>query len=1185
MDQGFRRDYLLRLPLPLAQLYSRAHNAKDNRTRHDNCFYIFESLIKLSACPLIGCYIDDLKRGQPHNEAVDRALSHLALPSLGQWVGMLRELGRHYGESPTAKGHPLRLVWRQLTRKHNKNDSPGIVGLYQRIKHGPDGKLSADTTCTLLDLFDKLVRYRNDVVGHGGPRFDNFFETEMGPRMFPAVNEVLDDRNYEPMGPPGTRLVYMTEMRMIEEGKFEVSLRELIGLQGERSAPMTFNADLAEALAPRFGSFPGLALLWPGRAAPLRLGPMMRFRESEVADEVLLLNRDRGGRQVEYLSYTTGRTERDKEMAGAMAMILSAVSKRDITEEDVREFEKQSRSESDSVEGLVGDSRLGPSRATMLGDYELLAELGRGGMGVVYLARQASLGRVVALKTLPGDLSGNDRALARFRREMRVLGNAEHPNIVKLLDSGTLADGQMYYTMEYVPGADLEQVWKQLNKASADKDITVLDSTAFSDALHEASQSKRNDVKTRYQRTMSPLIRRDDYDESEAPDLPPLPLPELPGVGAGVADNRAYVERVVELVRDAARALHTVHEQGVIHRDVSPGNLMLTPDGQRIVLMDFGLAKGEGESQAVSMGSGFMGKLRYAAPEQLASAVLDVGPPADVRGLGATLWELITRKRLFGNAGDERALATMIHQKDVPRLRDIEPGIDRDLEAIVARATEREIDKRIQSAEELADYLDLYLAGESLPIRPPTTSELVMRWVRRRKALVASVLIVVFGVSAMLGLFYRELDKKATEALIAQRDAELAQQQAQTALENTRDALKNILDTLINSDDIRGLGLYEPVREMLIQIVTEYQGILRGIDDDQISVDLAYALRVLAETNLSIAESNRSSAQAQDATPTSGNKILEAEQLASRAIELLEEVPDRFAVRYERAMARKVLARTYQNTRRFQEGLDVLDESIETLNRLIDMSTAPPVPYEELLSANADALRLQGDLYLAMADNDPNNADQYLQGALSAFATAETIWQNQFDPEKPDRLLASDLAAVKLKIGEILERNGANADAHIVYSSIINRVLSPFSIDAPEANRRLTTPMRLALAIALRRDAAYLGLKDREINLQDSVDLLDAIATENPDRLRYQIEFAKSLIELAGHNPLTDRQMRENPELVTLVRFQREQYFGDLNDLLSRLEKAYTGDSTIIELRNDATAATARFQGADPETE
>jgi serine/threonine protein kinase len=1183
MDQGFRRDYLLRLPLPLAQLYSRAHNAKDTRTRHDNCFYIFESLIKLSACPLIGSYLDDLKRGKDHNEQVDRALAHLALPSLGQWVGMLRELARHYGESDTTRGHPLRPVWRQLNRKHTVAESPGIVGLYRRIKHGPDGHLSADTKCNLLDLFDRIVRYRNDVVGHGGPRFDHFFESEMGPLMFPAVNEILDDRNFDPMGPPGTRLVYMTEMRMVGEGKFEVSLRELIGLQGERSAPMTFDTDLADALAPRFGSFPGLALLWPGVATPMRLGPMMRFRESEVADEVLLLNRDRGGRQVEYLSYTTGRTERDKEMAGAMAMILTAVSDRKITEEDVKNFEKLSRSESESVEGLVGDSRLGPNRATMLGDYELLAELGRGGMGVVYLARQASLGRIVALKTLPGDLSSNDRALARFRREMRVLGNCEHPNIVKLLDSGTLADGQMYYTMEYVPGADLEQVWKELSKASTDKEITTLPGSTFTQALQQASMGKRKDVTTRYERTMSPVIRRAD-DEDEPIQLPPLPLPELPASSGPVQDHEHYVVRVVELIRDAARALHTVHEQGVVHRDVSPGNLMLTPDGRRLVLMDFGLAKGGDASQTVSIGAGFMGKLRYAAPEQLASAVLDVGPPADVRGLGATLWELITRKRLFGEAGDERALATMIHQKDVPRLREIDPGFDRDLEAIVMRATEREIDKRIQSAEELADYLDLYLMGEALPIRPPTNRELFARWVRRRKALVASVLFAALVVSSMLGWFYFELNKRAEElderaeiALAAERDA------AESA-ERLRESLANIFETLTNSSVFRGTGLYGPQRELLVQLVAEYREILRQTGfDDNLAMDLASTLRRLAETNLDITESSLPSDITVRADNEAALTIDEAERQCLEGLRLLALVPDRYVVRYEQAMLRKVLARVYANTDRPTEGLAELDRSISTINVLLDLSVAPPVPTEDLLAAQAEALRLKGEINLDLADasTDETQTARYLQSALGAFATAETIQLGQFDRQNPDSVLAGELAQVKLKIAETFERMGSDADAFIVYNSIVTNVLDLFDVEATDPSLRLTTPMREVLAIAKRRMAPNLNIKDKQRNLADAVFHLKGIAEANPERQRYKIELAKSLLELAQHDPLTPRQRAQNPDLVTLDRFQRGKDFTELTDLLDNMLQSNPDDQTIIDLRNRAVAAQAQFEGAN----
>src|SRR5262249_33314789 len=155
--------------------------------------------------------------------------------------------------------------------------------------------------------------------------------------------------------------------------------------------------------------------------------------------------RDHHGRQVEYLSYTTGRTERDKSMAPALAAFLSQVCGREVSETDLKQLAEQSMAETPSVDLLL---RPATPTGQVIGDYELLVELGRGGMGVVYLARQLSLGRLVALKMLPSDLAGDEVALARFRREVRHLAQCEHPNIVKVLSDGVLPDGRPYYTME-----------------------------------------------------------------------------------------------------------------------------------------------------------------------------------------------------------------------------------------------------------------------------------------------------------------------------------------------------------------------------------------------------------------------------------------------------------------------------------------------------------------------------------------------------------------------------------------------------------------------------------------------------------------------------------------------------------------------------------------------------------------
>ncbi len=522
-------------------------------------------------------------------------------------------------------------------------------------------------------------------------------------------------------------------------------------------------------------------MLWRGHPVPLRLDPLLVFREAELNEDVRFLNADRDGKQVEYLSYTSGKTERDPTTVAELSRLLALVA---------------GHAPQPQPEESVADP------APLPPDFEILAEIGRGGMGVVYLARQISLGRLVALKLLPAELSGDEAALARFSREIRALGQCDDPHIVKVLTSGKFPDGQRYYAMEYVPGADLDVVWRELAGKELQAAASSLGSTTWSQAVLTACRKQRSETVGRAKgssatgaRTLTPSpstgVGRGEGGGGDAlgvagadsrkaglqqegsvysPEAAKLlehlaPLPELPAIED---DPGGYARRVATLMRDAARALQSVHDQGIVHRDVKPANLMLSPDGTRVVLMDFGLAKGHTRTLEASRIGGLLGTLRYAAPEQLAAAQVKVGPKADVRGVGATLYELLTRRRLFDDAVDENQLAAWVLNRDVPRLRGIDPSLDRDLEAIVAAATEREQSDRL-SARELADYLDLYLAGKPLPIRLPGVSELARRWVREHKGLVASAamaLVATVLVSIVAAVLIGQAKRKEAVATL-----------------------------------------------------------------------------------------------------------------------------------------------------------------------------------------------------------------------------------------------------------------------------------------------------------------------------------------------------------------------------------------------------------------------------------
>jgi WD40 repeat protein/serine/threonine protein kinase len=761
MAADYHRNYTIRLPLPLAQLYSRAHNAKSARDRHDLTYFLFEAAVRMAVAPLVLTYLKEIEHGQPRSAIVERGLIHLSRPSAGHWIGLLRELSKYFGERVDADTHPLGHLWRQLTAK--RSDLAGALALYRRIKNGPDGPVANDTSLSLLGLLDALVPYRNKIIGHGGVRDAEFYESQIGPLLFPAANDLFSENVLDLLGPPGSRLISITEIRMIDKGRFEIGMREVTGLQGERCPPLIVDDADRSNLIPNT-----LAVLWPGRTIPLRLDPLLMYRESELSDEMWFLNSVPSGRYVEYLNYANSKTEQNRALMADMAALLSRISGRTIDESELVRLGDQSQSESQAM-GIAESQPLSPT-GRVVGDYEILAELGRGGMGIVYLARQLSLGRLLALKFLPPELQSNDVAVARFRREMRLLARCDDPRIIKIVSSGTLPDGQPFYAMEYVPGCDLEQVWKCL--AQVPNPTRELSVSHWSQAIRTASNERREQAANRSSAFGAPRTESTDQEDSAGQawrkDLPEWfqPLPELSEVAH---EAGGYVRKMVQLVCDAAEAVATLHAQNLLHRDIKPTNLMITPDGSRIVLMDFGLAKGDSTGLTREGRGDFLGTMRYAAPEQLAAANVVVGKPADVRALGIVLWELLTRKRLFADAEDLRTLAPRVLNDDVPLLRSVDPSLSPDLEAIVARATERRIADRIPDAATLASYLHMYLNGQPLPIRPPTLGELSWRWAKEHQQFVVtaacSIALIVATIAVSFGLVDRA--RRTAEKLAA----------------------------------------------------------------------------------------------------------------------------------------------------------------------------------------------------------------------------------------------------------------------------------------------------------------------------------------------------------------------------------------------------------------------------------
>jgi WD40 repeat protein/serine/threonine protein kinase len=752
-DDLFADETLLqRLPLPLAQLHRRAHNAKTILERHNTAFYCWEAGLKLLAS---GAIIEYAELPE-HDPALAERLTALARPSLGHWWEFARKLVPVLAQHDEGFAHV-----RELLLGKSRDDLPRVAGLDAVLREALDGKKQARTTVNLAELFDRLVRYRNQELGHGasGRRPAEHYRV-MAAAFGTGLGELLGRLDCL----AGRRLIYVSDVRQQPTGAWLVERVELVGEAGRRIESLT----VAGPATPNLPTVERIYLEGP-RGLARSLHPLAIYDANE--EEVLLLNSRRGRQRTEYLGYTSGRVVDRPDLGGEQRALLSRILGMQVDLAQAAEWAARSQAE----EPAGAAEPQAPTASRQIGEFELLSELGRGGMGVVYRAWQPSLGREVALKRL--QRAGDARAEARFAREIQALGRVEHPHLIKIFTSG--AEGEhWFYAMELVEGATLGAVCERLQQLPGG--ATSIDAHTWQDALSTVCEEVRKAEK--------PLS------DGAADGSPGSPrrvatAPEH-AEGAAVFAGHNYVRHIAGLMIQVAEAAHALHEAGILHRDIKPGNILVTHDGQQAILMDLGLAQLADDVEGrLTRTRQFVGTLRYASPQQVL-AVGRLDRRTDVYSLGATLWELLALQPIF-DATEETPtplLMEKIQREEPERLRKHHPGIPRDLEAIVHRCLEKTPDKRYATAHDLASDLRHFLDGEPVRARPVTAWERAWKWVRRHPATAAVYgLVILVTVLQVIGGSMAWLWQ---EAVSARSDAEDALVREQAAKQKAEDALR-----------------------------------------------------------------------------------------------------------------------------------------------------------------------------------------------------------------------------------------------------------------------------------------------------------------------------------------------------------------------------------------------------------
>jgi serine/threonine protein kinase len=419
-----------------------------------------------------------------------------------------------------------------------------------------------------------------------------------------------------------------------------------------------------------------------------------------------------------------------------------------------------------------------------VGDFRIIREVGRGGMGVVYEAEQISLGRRVALKVLPFAATLDAKQLQRFRNEAQAAAQLHHTHIVPVYGVGC-ERGIHYYAMQYIEGQSLADIIAEMRGADvAPPAATAVDPPS---ALDQAS-------------------------------VPPVQRDEMVSTQTHATRQTEWSTRKVTLYRtiaqlgiQAAEALEHAHQVGVVHRDIKPANLLVDASGH-LWITDFGLARFHAE-RGLTISGDVVGTLRYMSPEQALAKRALVDHRSDIYSLGATLYEVLTLEPVYPGS-DRQELLHQIASTDPRPLRRIKSSVPVELETIVLKAIAREPERRYATAQEMADDLRRFLEHKPILAVRPSIVERLSKWARRHKPILGAAMFAAMfaAVGLLFGTILIWREKEAAKAALveariqserAQASAVEAQTQRQRAEDNFGNALDVTMRLLLKLEDRR----------------------------------------------------------------------------------------------------------------------------------------------------------------------------------------------------------------------------------------------------------------------------------------------------------------------------------------------------------------------------------------------